>query len=142
MQIIEHIKAYATTKNYLPIIGTEYYQSLIGNKIIPSKNQIILLFDANVKIEVNRNKPQGYSYDVTFAVGRKFEDNTHANLIENFEEKYNNRLKDLTDILTSSIIEFACAYGYELSDLTVLLQLNRFSQNIDFVAAKATLTYT
>ena len=141
MRIYEHIKTFSTLKNAIVLLGSDYFQSVAGNKLQPDINQLVIIADFNASVIRNRNVIEKITYSGVLMYGRKFEDSTFSSLKENFEDKLNARLEELSELALKYNNEFACLFGYTITSERLLMQLNRFASNIDFVACEITLDY-
>ena len=65
---------------------------------------------------------------------------TESSLSETWEQKYSNRLLDLTSNLSDFISEFACSNDLAIGNVQLKYDLNKFDANIDFTAATITVT--
>jgi hypothetical protein len=145
--LINILKDYADAKGWVFLSGAEHYQNFEANQDI-DVNTLILTADFTARPVYAGGRVVSISYDGRMMLGSKFEyktdtdneviQNTTASYEELFFEKYTNRLKDLMQELSKVIGEISCENSYDVQNVTFNMELNKYSTQIDFVAAVIT----
>lgn len=154
--IIGQLRSFCQSKNIFFSAGDRYYQNadLLEQALQP--DQLIMLADFRSRPTFSKGGSvvQSIVYDGVILLGRKFESEvlddeeteeneaqpaTEANLDETFLQKYDRRLMDLMQLLAGLMGEFVCANTLEISAMSMNHDINKFDENIDFVAATITI---
>lgn len=67
---------------------------------------------------------------------------TVAGIEETFLQKYDNRLKELSELLTLFIANFGCENELTISNVSLNYRLNQYDEVMDFVEASLTINWT
>jgi len=133
--------AEAEPREWLFIYGNDQYAnaSEILQDVAP--DQLVFVADLNASPVYGT---EGGINDVVFTggimLGQKREDETESSLDETMIQKYERRLKDLTETLFIGMGDFSCATGLSISQINARFDINKFDENLDFVAATITFT--
>lgn len=142
------LRTYCKNKGYCFILGDDAYINAINDATVYENNKIIVIADLSFKPNIENNRTYSVTYSGTIAIGRKRESETEdeittetvSSLDETFEQKYDNRLQDLSELLMVILSDFACSNGIEINSVNARFDINKFDLNADFVAAQITLT--
>jgi len=139
-ELIKDLKDFCAAKPELKLIlGDEPLQAMVANKIKVDPNDLIVMADFNATVDWSRNTVMAVRYSGVIALGAKTDGNTQATIKETFDEKFDNRLEGLGEVLIQLLKDFCCAKEYQINSMRTILKLNRYAQNIDFVAAEIEL---
>lgn len=133
-------RTYCKNKGYYFILGDDAYINAVNDSTVYENNKIIVIADLSFKPNIENNRTYSVSYSGTIAVGRKRESETVSSLDETFEQKYDNRLQDLSELLMVILSDFACSNDIEINSVNARFDINKFDLNADFVAAQIILT--
>jgi len=133
--------AEAAPREWLFVYGNDQYAN--ADEIlqdIPAE-KLVLVADLNVSPVYGQ---EGGVNDVVFTggimLGQKRETETESSLDETMIQKYERRLRDLSETLFIGMGDFACANGFTISQINGRYDINKFDENLDFVAATITFT--
>jgi hypothetical protein len=133
--------AEAAPREWLFVYGNDQYAN--ASEILQDieADQLVLVADLNASPVY---EPEGGIVDVVYTggimLGQKREATTESSLDETMIQKYERRLKDLTEALFIGMGDFSCAYGLSISQINARFDINKFDENLDFVAATITFT--
>jgi len=132
--LIDKLRDYCTEHNWIFIYGNEAFAnySIDQNKIYPE--QRVLVADFTCLPTIEGSKIQSMTYNGVMMLGQKKEYITDSNLNESPIQKYDTRLKELSQLLTMAIGQISCENEMEVSNLNLKYDLNKFDMNVDFVA--------
>lgn len=132
--LVDTIRDYCTEHNWIFVYGNDSFANALvdQNKYLPE--QIILVADFTCLPVIEGSKIQSMTYTGVMALGQKCESITKSSLDETPIQKYDNRLKDLSQLLTIAIGQISCDNEMEVSGLNMRFDLNKFDLNADFVA--------
>jgi len=140
--LYDTVRTYCETNNIKFLAGDAFYINAEASNFDYEDDQLVLTMDVAAKPTFSiGNKISDVTYTGLVMLGRKFEtlDNTTASLDEKFMQKYDNRLKDLAQLLIVHITTIACANELEIGALDMRYALNKFDTNIDFIAGTISL---
>lgn len=132
--LVDTIRDYCTDKNWTFIYGSEDFQNALADQKKYCPEQIILVADFTCLPVIEGSKIQSMTYTGVMALGRKCEYITKSNLDETPIQKYDTRLKELSQLLAIAIGQISCDNEMEVSGLNMKFDLNKFDLNADFVA--------
>lgn len=143
--IYDILEAYCQANSIYFIPGNNAYVNAVADGIIYDINETILVAELNSTPIYNGGKVTGNSYSGVLALGRKVdaitgEEDTVSSLDETFEQKYKRRLRDLSKTLATLVGEIACENDFEISNVNMKMDINKYDINIDFVAMTITIT--
>ena len=151
--IIGQLRTFCTVKGWRFIYGNDQYANAELTYRDMGPNDIVMIADLNVSPLFGPGGGiQGVNYSGGIMLGRKREQDTYdletdpipditeSSLDETMEQKYDRRLKDLMTILFSGLAEFSCENDYDITQLNGRVDINRFDENLDFVAATVTFS--
>jgi hypothetical protein len=137
--IVTNLKAYSDKNNWNFIYGSYFWQNIEASNLNNKLGQLVFgalpfTFQPNFS---NANKLVSGTWSGTILLGLKFDESgQEADLSETEWEKYQRRLKTLTDLMNIHISAFMCEnITYEVTSCTLNYDLNKYDENIDFVAA-------
>lgn len=120
-------------------LGEQEYANYISDAKCYEAYDMIMCADLRLTPVFNESSVQDVTYTGTIALGRKREENTQSTLDELFHQKYERRLKDLTEILVSMLEEFMCSEGIDVRRCEISYRINVYDVNIDFVSANVSI---
>ena len=133
--------AEATPREWLFIYGNDQYANASETLKDIEENQLVLVADLNVSPTY---EPEGSIRDVTFTggimLGQKREDTTESSLDETMEQKDHRRLSDLTEAFFIAMGDFSCENGLSITQVNARYDINKYDENLDFIAATITFT--
>lgn len=133
--------AEAAPRGWLFIYGNDQYAN--ADEIIQDLEPDQLVFVADLNVSPVYGQEGGIN-DVVFTggimLGQKREAETESSLDETMIQKYERRLQDLSNSLFIALGDFSCANGYTISNINARYDINKFDENLDFVAATITFT--
>lgn len=132
--LVDAIRTYCTAEEIYFIYGNQAYSNALADLNSYADNDLILIADFSCVPVITAGTVVSLTYTGTMALGRKFEAATESSLDETPIQKYDRRLKDLSEQLAAIIGEIACDNELEISGLNFRFDLNQFDLNADFVA--------
>lgn len=120
-------------------LGEQEYANYISDKKCYDAYDMIMCADLRLTPVFNEISVQEVTYKGTIALGRKREENTQSTLDELFHQKYERRLKDLTEILVSIFEELMCSEEIYVRRCEISYRINVYDVNIDFVSANVSI---
>lgn len=146
--LISDFRSYCSEKGYCCLIGDDAYVNAINDSTVYENNQIIIILDLKFSPKLENNIVNEIVYSGTIAVGRKRESitddetttETVSSLDETFEQKFDRRLSDLSELLVVILSDFACENEININSIDARYDINKFDLNADFVAAQISLT--
>lgn len=159
--IIGTLRTYATAKGWAFLSGDKFYQNYEADQHNYINNQNILAAEFSANTVFRNGGITSINYAGILMLGIKFDndgtpniidnpltplvdetanfnDGTPANLDELFIQKYDRRLLSLMQLLSNTIIDFACTNELSISNANFTLALNKFDTNIDFAVCNVT----
>lgn len=137
--LIGTLSDYAATNSWVFLYGDDAMTNYEATKKSIADDQLILSCYPFLAAPVftNNNKLIQITYSGIVMLGRKFEsvEGTTSNLDETHIQKYTRRLKELSQTLSTNLTLFACDNELDLINIQFELSINKFDENIDFVAA-------
>lgn len=138
--LIDILRDYCTLNDIFFIPGTDAYINAVADMNVYADSDLILIADFTSAPSFTGGRVTGNTYTGVLALGRKTETYTTSTLDETWEQKYDRRLKSLSQTLASLIGDIACENEFEISNVTFKLDINKFDLNADFVAATISFT--
>jgi hypothetical protein len=147
MNIIDIIEDYCTNTTGFTshsgityIMGTESYVNAVADGIQYEDGQLIMLANFNAIPVISDGRVTKTSYPGLLGIGRKREsDESVSSLDETYKQKYDRRLRELSNLIVEIISEIACSYELDVQNINIKFEINNFDLNADFVMA--TLTF-
>lgn len=136
--LVDAIRTYCTGKGYNFIYGSAQYANIMADWNTYSTNEIILVADFNCVPTYTNSKITELRYVGTIALGQKRETTTESSLDETPIQKYDRRLKSLSNLLTTILGDLSCQNELEIVNANMRYDLNSFDLNADFVAISLT----
>lgn len=134
--IIEAFEIYADSKKWLTVLGFDEFNRSIGTVQEMQPGEIMFIYDFRASPKKVNGRTVEITYTCLMMLGRKIDDNNEiSNLDETHQQKYDRRLKDLMILLDIAIGEIACDNGLEVVAGDIIVDPNRYVENIDFAAA-------
>lgn len=118
------------------IPGPEDYENAVADYHIYDDYELILTADLSFSPDFDNDT---ITYTGTIGLGRKRECETESSLNETFEQKFDNRLLELSDKLIVLLQELTCQGYATVTSCDASYTLNRFDLNADFVIANITM---
>ena len=139
--IIGELRTYADNLGWHFLYGDSFMRNYEITKKDIIVNDLILGTDPFIATPTftNAGKVLTISYTGLIMLGRKFELNTTSSLDETTIQKYDRRLFELTNLLSTNLISFACANDLTINNVQFELGLNQLDENLDFVIGSVTL---
>jgi hypothetical protein len=138
--IIGALETYALSKNWKFIYGVdEFYKSAASiGEYTPGK--IVMIADFRANPTITNGRVTEIEYTCLVMLGRKFDDNSQAaSLDETSKQKYDRRLKELMQLLSTALGQVACDNELELTVGDMVVNINQYAENIDFAASPNTI---
>lgn len=144
--LVDVLEQYCIDNDIKFLYGDEFYQNADDGPMEYEENQLIMIADFDFQtVYTNANAIDEIRYVGIIGMGRKFETPTAENpegtasLDESILQKYKNRLKDLTTLLSNAITQIACDNELEITNVNGRFDINKFDNNSDFVITNLTL---
>lgn len=139
--IIGQLREFAAAKGWHFIYGNDQYANFEADQNVYEAGDLVLIADLNAAPSYGTGGGlNGAIFAGAVMLGRKREDETYSSLDETAIQKYDSRLKDLIQLLATSLGEFSCTYRYDITQANFRVDINRFDANIDFIAGTITLS--
>jgi len=132
--LVDKLRDYCTAHNWVFIYGNESFANALTDSHKYQPNQKILVADFSCLPVIEGSKVQSMTYTGVMMLGQKCEAITKSTLDETPIQKYDNRLKSLSQLLTIAIGQISCDNEMEVTGLNMKFDLNKFDLNADFVA--------
>lgn len=147
--LIGALRTFSSAKGWAFLSGDNFFQNYEASKNDYTPGQLILGVDpplATPKI-TQAGKIESITYQGLLMLGRKFESDletpasvtTISNLDETFIQKYDRRLYELMNTLSTNLIAFSCSHELDILASQFELKLNTLDENVDFVVCSITL---
>ncbi|MCQ2608737.1 MAG: hypothetical protein MJ197_08640 [Bacteroidales bacterium] len=140
--LIGVIRDYCQANNihYIPSIS-EYdaYVNAVADGELYEEYDLIFCTFFTLRPSFGGSVVQSVTYNGTCALGRKREENTVSNLDETFIQKYDARLKNLTELLVSMLAEIACNVDGEITNCNLSYDINKLDLNADFIGCELSI---
>ena len=139
--IVGKLRTFAEAKGWIFIYGNDQYANY--HATMGDLDKLVLVVDLNGSPVYSK---EGSIEDMVFTGGimlgqkREAESETESSLDETMIQKYDRRLKYLTETLFISLGDFGCANGYSITQLNARFDINKFDESMDFIAATITLS--
>jgi len=135
--IIGALRTYCETNEIKFIWQYDQFYANIEASQAYIPEELIMVVDLKPSPIFSGNKIAQINYSGLFMLGRKFDENgIGTNLDEKAIEKYDNRLKELSQLLISHLATFKCSNELDVVVGQMEYIINLFDSNIDFVAAQ------
>lgn len=147
--IIDALRDYCEDNSWFFIPGLQQYQNAVADLNVYENNDIIMIAFFRARPRFENAKCVGMTYQGSIALGSKRESVTvndgtieephttttltESSLDETWEQKYDNRLKMLGQLLLSTVSSVACSNELEIQNANVEMIINKFDLNADFV---------
>lgn len=132
--LIDKLRDYCNEHNIEFIYGNDAFINALTGQIKYLPNQRILTADFNCIPVIEGSKIQSMTYAGVMALGQKCEAITRSSLDEKPIQKYDRRLKDLSQLLSLIIGQISCENELEVTNINMKFDINKTDANIDFVA--------
>ena len=136
LNLIGILRDYCDREHLYFIPGSAAYQNAIMDQSIYAANDLILVCDLQFSPVFGENSLDEVQYNGTIALGRKREVSTVSTLDENFEQKYDRRLKELSNLLTELLLSLQCEHNFVIDSARMSYSLNEYDLNADFVSSE------
>jgi hypothetical protein len=142
--LIDALSDYCDENNYLFIYGNDSWANILADPNSPQTKYLeydyILIADFTANITMVNSMVQQIQYVGTMAFGQTIKpslENTNP-LDETPQQKFNARLKSLSQMLMIIIGQIACDNELETSGISLRYDLNKFDLSADFAACNIT----
>lgn len=136
--LVDAIRTYCTGKGYNFFYGSSAYVNIEIDVNKYDANEVILIADFNCIPTYTNSKITELRYTGTIALGQKKETTTESSLDEKPIQKFDRRLKLLSNLLTTILGDLSCQNELEIVNANMRYDLNSFDLNADFVAISLT----
>ena len=140
LNLIGILRDYCDREHLYFIPGSAAYRNAIMDQSVYSSNDLILVCDLNFSPVFGENSLNEVQYNGTIALGRKRELQTVSSLDETFEQKYDRRLIELSNLLTELLLSLQCQHNFVIDSAQMSYSLNEYELNADFVSAEIQIT--
>jgi len=138
--LIGELKNSAHNLGWFFAAGDNFSQNIAIAEENLTAGQLVLTVKFNAYPTIRGGRVQSIRYVGPILLGRKQEvEGTESSLDEDYIDKYERRLLELTQRLVNFIGEFACNNELDVSNIEIAQSLNNFSTNVDFVGGNITL---
>ena len=138
--IIGAIETYALSQGWIFEYGIdEFYRSAqTAQQYDPG--QLVMVADFRALPVYRNGRIMQITYTCLIMLGRKFDaDGQPASLDEDSKQKYDRRLKELMQMLANAIAQIGCDNQLEVTSGDMVVEINMFSENVDFAASPNTV---
>lgn len=139
LNLIGWLDNYCKENNIYFCPGEESFANFLSDKKIYKAYDLILCCDLYLSPRYNENGIVDVVYRGKLSLGRKKEECTQATMDELFKQKYDRRLKDLTELIVNILNELVCSEEVEMLSNDIRYVINQYDANIDFVSANVNL---
>ena len=140
LNLIGILRDYCNREHLYFIPGSSAYQNAIMDQSIYAANDLILVCDLQFSPIYGENSLNEVQYSGTIALGRKRELQTISSLDETFEQKYDRRLMELSNLLTELLLSLQCEHQFIIDSVQMSYSLNEYDLNADFISAEIQMT--
>jgi hypothetical protein len=140
LNLIGILRDYCNREHLYFIPGPDAYRNAIMDQSIYAANDLILVCDLQFSPVFGENSLNDVQYNGTIALGRKREIASVATLDETFEQKYDRRLMELSNLLTELLLSLQCEHNFVIDSAQMSYALNEYDLNADFVSAEIQMT--
>lgn len=140
MDIIDIFQEFCDDNKITLLTGPESYVNSVIDSEVYKNNDLVMILDLTETPYFQNKRIYKSVYQGVVALGRKRETDvlnpwieTESSLDETFKQKYNNRLKDLSNKIKEYLQSISCEYDFDILDLVLSYDLNKFDLNADFV---------
>ena len=140
LNLIGILRDYCDREHLYFIPGPAAYQNAIMDQSIYADNDLILVCDLQFSPVFGENSLDEVQYNGTIALGRKREVSSVSSLDETFAQKYDRRLKELSNLLTELLLSLQCEHNFVIDSARMSYSLNEYDLNADFVSSEIQIT--
>ena len=140
LNLIGILRDYCDREHLYFIPGSSAYQNAIMDQSVYTANDLILVCDLQFSPVFGENSLNDVQYNGTIALGRKREATSVSTLDETFEQKYDRRLMELSNLLTELLLSLQCEHNFVIDSAQMSYSLNEYDLNGDFVSAEIQIT--
>ena len=140
LNLIGILRDYCDREHLYFIPGSAAYQNAIMDQSIYADNDLILVCDLQFSPVFGENSLDEVQYNGTIALGRKREVSSVSSLDETFEQKYDRRLMELSNLLTELLLLLQCEHQFIIDSVQMSYNLNEYDLNADFISAEIQMT--
>jgi len=148
IDVVQKFEDYATAAGYEFAYGREGVKNWqLSEGVTLSAGKIVLLVDPFIETaQIDNSIIFKWSVATTIALGKKFDvtvaSGTYSQLDETDLQKYDRRLQAMRSNMETLLKTIFCNDDdLELTSARVLMEMNRFDENIEIVAAEITFLY-
>ena len=140
LNLIGILRDYCDREHLYFIPGPAAYQNAIMDQSVYAVNELILVCDLQFSPVYGENSLNEVQYNGTISIGRKREGNSVSSLDETFEQKYDRRLMELSNLMTELLLSLQCEHDFVIDSAQMSYSLNEYDLNADFVSAEIQIT--
>ena len=140
LNLIGILRDYCNRENLYFIPGSDAYRNAIMDQSVYAANDLILVCDLQFSPVFGENSLNEVQYNGTIALGRKREATSVSSLDETFQQKYDRRLLELSNLLTELLLLLQCEHNFIIDSAQMSYNLNEYDLNADFVSAEIQIT--
>ena len=140
LNLIGILRDYCDREHLYFIPGPAAYQNAIMDQSVYAVNELILVCDLQFSPVYGENSLNEVQYNGTISIGRKREGNSVSSLDETFEQKYDRRLMELSNLMTELLLSLQCEHNFVIDSAQMSYSLNEYDLNADFVSAEIQIT--
>ena len=140
LNLIGILRDYCNRENLYFIPGPVAYQNAIMDQSVYAANDLILVCDLQFSPVFGENSLNDVQYNGTIALGRKREVLFVSTLDETFEQKYDRRLMELSNLITELLLSLQCEHNFVIDSAQMSYSLNEYDLNADFVSSEIQIT--
>lgn len=133
------IKEYCKENKIYLCLGENEFANFLSDRKIYNAYDLIMCADLRLSPSYGDSGIENVVYSGIISLGRKKEEMTQATMDEFFQQKYERRLKELTELLIAVFDEFVCSEEMEMLRCDISYRINSYDSNIDFVSANLSI---
>ena len=140
LNLIGILRDYCDREHLYFIPGPVAYRNAIMDQSVYASNDLILVCDLQFSPIYGENSLNEVQYNGTIALGRKREITSVSSLDETFEQKYDRRLMELSNLITELLLSLQCEHNFTIDSVQMSYALNEYDLNADFVSSEIQIT--
>lgn len=142
LDFISYLRNWCNSKGIYFAAGESDYINAYNDQNIFENLDLILCADLTLTPSFSDTGVSSVTYNGYISLGRKREtESQYSSIDETFLQKYDNRLKDLAEILVGFFGALQCEQEATINTCTLDYLLNHTDVNIDFVSASVSITF-
>jgi hypothetical protein len=138
--IIGALETYAINQGWKFVYGVDEFYKSAQSVQQYDPGELLMVADFRATPTYRNGRITIINYTCLIMLGRKFDaDGQAADLDEDSKQKYDRRLKQLMQLLAAAIAQVGCNNDLEITSGEMIVSINQYSENIDFVASPNTV---